>query len=158
VSDQDAADIVLNQAIVCAYAVPVAGAAIAAGLSIVQAIIDALRPKDVDPPAYTVARAISDLGDQISRQLHDLTDRQDIAKVAGWQDDLSSLVRTNADLRNFDAAAAKAAASAFAGDQDYNAVFAALSAPSVKTPGEQVASLAGTWPPAPSTTASARPT
>ncbi len=93
-NQQDTLDTVLSQAVVCAYAIPGAGAFIAAGFSIVQAVYDAFG-KDHPPPQYSTAQAIADLGEEIAKEIGDQETDDRLTTVQSWQ---LTIKATNQDI------------------------------------------------------------
>lgn len=128
----DVEDVAMSQAIVCAYAVPVAGPVAAGVLSILQAVYNAVKPEHV-PGEYSPSQALADLGTKMARQLYAMQVADELGTIQGWQLDV-----TNADA-SAPAYAIKGAGD-FLADHDFNTIFGKLLASEPKTD-ERVKSL-----------------
>ena len=131
-------DTVLGQAVMCAYAIPSEwgnGAMVAAGLSILQAIIDAIRPPSTSPADYSTAQALADLGGKIHDELVAQKAEGDLETVQGWQQDVKDAMLTTPGYAPTGAAAFLA--------RDFNDTFARLT-DTVEGSEERVKSL-GTY-------------
>ncbi len=91
----DTLDTVLGQAVVCAYAIPEAGAVVAAGLSALQAVLDAVRPTATPPANYSTAQALADLGQKISEELLAQGAKDERHVIQGWQLDVRTAHQTS---------------------------------------------------------------
>lgn len=115
----DLLDTVLGQAVVCAYAIPDEGAAVAAGVSLLQVVLDAIRPTATPPSDYSTAQALADLAQKIHDDLLAQAAGADLHTIGGWQLD----VRT---ARETSASRVVRAADTFLTDHDVNKTFASL--------------------------------
>ena len=115
----DILDTVLGQAVVCAYAIPVVGAGVAAGLSALQAVLDATRPTHTSPSDYSPAQALADLGQKISHELDEQQAKNELYVIQGWQLGVRDALETSPGL-------VVDAAKDFLRKQDFNTTFSAL--------------------------------
>lgn len=109
-------DGVLNQAIVCAYAIPGFGAEVAAGISILQAIVDGAQSNSASPSTYSLSVAISDLGKRIHDELVAQEAADEMTTISAWMDTTAQVETATADLASFHADRANAGAATFDDD------------------------------------------